>query len=174
MLTFASMSGENKHYDTPTNPTVPERVPGGCSSGSAVAVASGLADFSLGEFSHGKALYRPVHIGLAANRYADRPLSGGIAKIGHRRSISTVSGRLTEKLIVGDRLKKKKGKEEEEKKKYLAVVLACALPARLRCPLVDREPSPPARCCRPRSLRATIVPLRWERDRGDVTRLFLF
>lgn len=45
------MSGENKHYDTPTNPTVPERVPGGCSSGSAVAVASGLAEFSLGEFS---------------------------------------------------------------------------------------------------------------------------
>ncbi|RWW34244.1 hypothetical protein GW17_00001003 [Ensete ventricosum] len=153
MLTFASMSGENKHYDTPTNPTVPERVPGGCSSGSAVAVASGLADFSLGEFSHGKALYRPVHIGLAANRYADRPLSGGIAKIGHRRSISTVSGRLTEKLIVGDRLKKKKGKEEEEKKKEevlgrrprLRVARAPSLPAgrpRAVAVLAAREMSP--------------------------------
>ena len=45
-----SISGENKHYDAPTNPAVPERIPGGSSSGAAVAVAAKLADFSLGEF----------------------------------------------------------------------------------------------------------------------------
>nr|XP_028954738.1 amidase 1-like [Malus domestica] len=42
------MNGENKHYGTPRNPCAPDRVPGGSSSGSAVAVAVGLADFSLG------------------------------------------------------------------------------------------------------------------------------
>ncbi|WOK93412.1 hypothetical protein Cni_G02109 [Canna indica] len=42
------ISGENKHHDMPTNPSAVDRVPGGCSSGSAVAVASGLVDFSLG------------------------------------------------------------------------------------------------------------------------------
>eukprot|EP00250_Pteridium_aquilinum_P006084 c16068_g1_i1 orf=380-2368(-) len=40
--------GENKHYGTPVNPAAPSRVPGGSSSGSAVAVAAGLVDFSLG------------------------------------------------------------------------------------------------------------------------------
>ncbi|EXB80331.1 Outer envelope protein 64 [Morus notabilis] len=42
------ISGENKHYDTPTNPAVPQRIPGGSSSGAAVAVAAKLVDFSLG------------------------------------------------------------------------------------------------------------------------------
>lgn len=50
MLTFfISIYGENYHYGTPTNPCAPARVPGGSSSGSAVAVAAGLVDFSLGE-----------------------------------------------------------------------------------------------------------------------------
>ncbi|KAK9278959.1 hypothetical protein L1049_028541 [Liquidambar formosana] len=43
-----SISGENKHYGAPTNPAAPERVPGGSSSGAAVAVAANLVDFSLG------------------------------------------------------------------------------------------------------------------------------
>lgn len=44
-----SISGENKHYDTPTNPVAPARTPGGSSSGAAVAVAANLVDFSLGK-----------------------------------------------------------------------------------------------------------------------------
>ncbi|MCO5574491.1 hypothetical protein L7F22_028276 [Adiantum nelumboides] len=40
--------GENKHYGTPVNPAATSRVPGGSSSGSAVAVAAGLVDFALG------------------------------------------------------------------------------------------------------------------------------
>lgn len=44
-----SIIGENKHYGTPTNPAAQARVPGGSSSGAAVAVAAGLVDFSLGE-----------------------------------------------------------------------------------------------------------------------------
>ncbi|KAH1049759.1 hypothetical protein GYH30_020329 [Glycine max] len=42
------IGGENKHYGTPTNPAVPARVPGGSSSGAAVAVAADFVDFALG------------------------------------------------------------------------------------------------------------------------------
>lgn len=44
-----SVSGQNKHYDTPSNPGAPGRVPGGSCSGAAVCVASNLVDFSVGE-----------------------------------------------------------------------------------------------------------------------------
>jgi amidase len=40
--------GENPHEGTPVNPAAPDRLPGGSSSGSAVAVAAGLADLALG------------------------------------------------------------------------------------------------------------------------------
>jgi hypothetical protein len=43
-----SLEGENAHYGTPINPRAPDRLPGGSSSGSAVAVAAGLADLGLG------------------------------------------------------------------------------------------------------------------------------
>ena len=43
-----SISGENNHYGAPTNPAAHERIPGGSSSGAAVAVAANLVDFSLG------------------------------------------------------------------------------------------------------------------------------
>ena len=41
-------SGVNPHYGTPINPRASKRVPGGSSSGSAVAVASGMVEFALG------------------------------------------------------------------------------------------------------------------------------
>jgi aspartyl-tRNA(Asn)/glutamyl-tRNA(Gln) amidotransferase subunit A len=43
-----SLNGINIHYGAPTNPRSPERLPGGSSSGSAVAVASGDIDIGLG------------------------------------------------------------------------------------------------------------------------------
>lgn len=42
------LTGENKHYGTPINPLMQSHVPGGSSSGSAVAVAAGLVNFALG------------------------------------------------------------------------------------------------------------------------------
>jgi amidase len=42
------MFGMNPHFGTPINPNAPDRAPGGSSSGSASAVAAGLADFALG------------------------------------------------------------------------------------------------------------------------------
>jgi amidase len=41
-------TGVNEHYGTPVNPLDPTRIPGGSSSGSAVAVATGEADVALG------------------------------------------------------------------------------------------------------------------------------
>ncbi|XP_058183278.1 amidase 1-like isoform X2 [Rhododendron vialii] len=46
-----SINGENKHYGTPKNICSPDRLPGGSSSGSAVAVGGMLVDFSLGWFA---------------------------------------------------------------------------------------------------------------------------
>lgn len=43
-----SLEGANAHYGTPVNPRNPDWLPGGSSSGSAVAVATGQCDFSLG------------------------------------------------------------------------------------------------------------------------------
>ena len=43
-----SLNGQNKHYGTPVNPVTPDRLPGGSSSGSAVAVAANEADIGLG------------------------------------------------------------------------------------------------------------------------------
>jgi amidase len=46
-LCFGS-TGVNPHYGTPVNPLDPTRIPGGSSSGSAVAVATGQADVAFG------------------------------------------------------------------------------------------------------------------------------
>ena len=47
------ISGMNRAYGTPVNPLDPARVPGGSSSGSAVAVASGEADIAYGSDTGG-------------------------------------------------------------------------------------------------------------------------
>jgi amidase len=43
-----SAVGTNAHFGTPVNPLAPDRVPGGSSSGSAVAIANGEADVAFG------------------------------------------------------------------------------------------------------------------------------
>jgi amidase len=47
------LTGINRWTGTPVNPRAPGRVPGGSSSGSAVAVAAGLTDFALGNDTGG-------------------------------------------------------------------------------------------------------------------------
>ncbi|RZS14008.1 hypothetical protein BHM03_00045658, partial [Ensete ventricosum] len=84
------------------------------STGANVTMASLAASAVAGSFS---GPYRPVYTGLTADRYVDRPLPGGIAKIDHRRLISVVDGRLKEKSTVDGRLRKKREEEEEEEKK---------------------------------------------------------
>jgi amidase len=48
-----SMYGMNAHFGTPVNPAAPDRIPGGSSSGSAVAVAAGLCDIAVGSDTGG-------------------------------------------------------------------------------------------------------------------------
>ncbi|CAI9773007.1 unnamed protein product [Fraxinus pennsylvanica] len=59
-----SIDGENKHCGTPTNPCAADRVPGGSSSGSAVAVGAKLVDFSLGTDTGGSVRVPASYCGI--------------------------------------------------------------------------------------------------------------
>ena len=59
-----SLLGQNHFYGTPLNPAAPDRVPGGSSSGSASAVACGLADFALGTDTGGSVRIPAGNCGL--------------------------------------------------------------------------------------------------------------
>jgi len=73
-----SIAGENSHYGTPTNPRAPDRLPGGSSSGSAVAVAAGLVDFALGTDCGGSVRVPASYCGLFGMRptHSRIPLDG--------------------------------------------------------------------------------------------------
>jgi amidase len=68
------LMGENRHYGVPVNPRAPDRVPGGSSSGSAVAVAGGLADIALGTDTGGSVRVPASFCGL----FGMRPTVGAI------------------------------------------------------------------------------------------------
>lgn len=67
--------GRNQFHGTPINPRAPERLPGGSSSGSAAAVAGGLADLALGTDSGGSVRVPASFCGL----YGLRPTHGRIS-----------------------------------------------------------------------------------------------
>jgi amidase len=67
-----SLNGENHYYGTPVNPSAPGCIPGGSSSGSAVAVAAGLADFALGTDTGGSVRVPSSYCGL----FGIRPTHG--------------------------------------------------------------------------------------------------
>src|SRR5438552_18762506 len=60
--------GENPFDGTPLNPTAPDRVPGGSSSGSASAVAQGLCDTALGTDTGGSVRVPASFCGLSGLR----------------------------------------------------------------------------------------------------------
>ncbi|KAL5850798.1 hypothetical protein ACOSQ4_008811 [Xanthoceras sorbifolium] len=73
-----SINGENKHYGTPTNPCAPDRIPGGSSSGSAVAVGAKLVDFSLGTDTGGSVRVPASYCGI----FGFRPSHGAVSTAG--------------------------------------------------------------------------------------------
>ncbi len=85
-----SLLGANPHYGTPINPAARDRHPGGSSSGSAVAVAAGLADFALGTDTAGSCRapaafcgvfgFRPSHGAVSSNGVV--PLAPSLDTIG--------------------------------------------------------------------------------------------
>ncbi|PKU63505.1 outer envelope protein 64, chloroplastic [Dendrobium catenatum] len=76
-----SLSGENKYFGTPTNPKSPERIPGGCSSGSAVAVAGGIVDFALGMDTVGGVRVPGAFCGILGFRPSHSILNNGVLHV---------------------------------------------------------------------------------------------
>jgi amidase len=75
-----SLEGVNAHYGTPLNAACPNRIPGGSSSGSASAVAAGLAHFALGTDTGGSVRVPASFCGLLGFRptHDAIPLTGVI------------------------------------------------------------------------------------------------
>jgi len=75
---FYSVSGANAHYGTPINPRATGRIPGGSSSGSASATASGVCDFALGSDTGGSIRVPASFCGI----YGLRPTLGRVGLSG--------------------------------------------------------------------------------------------
>ena len=75
---FFSVTGANAHYGTPVNPRAPGRLPGGSSSGSAVAAAAGACDFALGSDTGGSVRVPASFNGV----YGLRPSHGRVSAVG--------------------------------------------------------------------------------------------
>jgi amidase len=73
-LTY-SLAGINDHYGTPQNPAAAGRIPGGSSSGSAVAVAARFADIGLGTDCGGSIRLPASYCGI----WGFRPTHGRVA-----------------------------------------------------------------------------------------------
>lgn len=73
-----SLDGENYFYGAPLNPRAPHHVTGGSSSGSASAVACGLADFALGTDTGGSVRVPAANCGI----FGLRPSHGFISMAG--------------------------------------------------------------------------------------------
>lgn len=80
------MTGVNDTFGTPVNPRWPDRIPGGSSSGSAVAVAAGLCDFAVGTDTGGSVRQPAVCCGV----YGIKPTFGRIDRQGCSPSESSL------------------------------------------------------------------------------------
>ncbi|MCG3017632.1 amidase, partial [Escherichia coli] len=69
------LNGENFHDGTPLHPINHNRIPGGSSSGSAVAVAAGLVDFAIGTDTGGSIRIPASYCGV----YGFRPTHGSLS-----------------------------------------------------------------------------------------------
>lgn len=72
------VTGINHHAGTPLNARYPELIPGGSSSGSAAAVASGLADYALGTDTGGSVRVPAACCGV----FGFKPTFGRVSRVG--------------------------------------------------------------------------------------------
>ncbi|KAL6329680.1 hypothetical protein AAG906_026417 [Vitis piasezkii] len=72
------ITGENMDFGSPANPVLPSHIPGGSSSGSAVAVASQLVDFAIGTDTNGGVRVPASFCGILGYR----PSHGAVSTIG--------------------------------------------------------------------------------------------
>lgn len=80
------MTGVNEVFGTPINPRWPDLIPGGSSSGSAVAVASGLCDFAVGTDTGGSVRQPAICCGV----YGIKPSFGRVSRDGCHPAKSTL------------------------------------------------------------------------------------
>src|SRR5690606_8879821 len=80
------VTGINDWSGTPVNPQAPDRVPGGSSSGSAVAVAAGLADIAIGTDTGGSVRVPAACCGIAGLK----PTYGRVSRIGAQPAVSSL------------------------------------------------------------------------------------
>jgi amidase len=73
-----TITDELAHYGTPVNPACPDRIPGGSSSGSGVAVAARLVDFALGTDTGGSVRVPASFLGI----FGFRPSHGAVSADG--------------------------------------------------------------------------------------------
>lgn len=132
-----SLGGENHHYGTPINPRAKGRIPGGSSSGSAVAVAAGSVDFALGTDTGGSIRvpssycgvygFRPTH--GAVNMQGVIPLSPSFDTVGWIADRVEVLQKVGEVLLearsTADEITKDIDKIKGEKVKTLFVAMDC-------------------------------------------------
>lgn len=98
-----SLAGNNIHYGTPINPACPDRLPGGSSSGSAVAVAGGHADIGLATDCGGSARLPASYCGVWGMR-PSQGLVGGVSGFALAPSFDTVgwfarTGKIMERVL---------------------------------------------------------------------------
>ena len=80
------VTGINDWTGTPINPQAPDRVPGGSSSGSAAAVAAGLADIAIGTDTGGSVRVPPACCGIAGLK----PTYGRVSRVGAHPAVSSL------------------------------------------------------------------------------------